>query len=249
MKIFNIPNIITLLNAATGFAGIVFALNGNWRLAFYMVIAAAIFDFLDGFAARALNQKTKIGPELDSLADAISFGVLPGVIMFQLLLNSINLPHIGFTVQDYFINPIIFIALIIPAFSILRLAKFNIDTEQSENFKGLATPANAFLIASFSVCMNVFCECNPLMDFFYSYQFLIAFSIITSLLLISNIPMFSLKVKSLKWSENKVRYIFLISSLFIFIFLIKYWFLAITIIIIDYILLSIIWKTILKKDF
>jgi len=249
MKLFNIPNIITLLNALAGFVGISFALKGNWRMAFYMVLLAAILDFFDGLAARLLNQKSSIGKELDSLADAISFGVLPGFIMFDLLFNSINLPRTVWVFDYFALNPIPYIAGLIPLFSILRLAKFNLDEEQSKNFKGLASPANAFLIASFSVCMHVFCKCDPFVKFLDSYQFLIGLTILSSILLISNIPMFSLKLSSLKWKDNAVQYIFLASSLVIFMLSFPHWYLALSLIIIYYILLSVFWKLVLKKEF
>ena len=140
MKIYkHIPNTITMLNLVSGCIGISIALTGRLYEASYFIGIAALFDFLDGFTARLLNVRSEIGKQLDSLADVVSFGLLPGMIIFMMMMNSANLPDSGFLNQ----NPLPFLAFLIPVFSALRLAKFNLDTRQSNSFLGLPTPATA----------------------------------------------------------------------------------------------------------
>ncbi|MGH2624123.1 MAG: CDP-alcohol phosphatidyltransferase family protein, partial [Sphingobacterium sp.] len=145
-----IPNTITSLNLFSGCIGIIMALNAEFMVAFYCVIASGIFDFFDGMSARLLKVKSLIGKELDSLADVISFGLLPGVIIYMLLKDSITNPYL-----PYF-------AFLIPVFSALRLAKFNIDSRQSTDFIGVNTPMNTFVIISLPFIMLQFPELqNP----------------------------------------------------------------------------------------
>ncbi|MEQ9008328.1 MAG: CDP-diacylglycerol--serine O-phosphatidyltransferase, partial [Ekhidna sp.] len=129
----HIPNFLTCLNLVIGCVGIYFTLTGRAPEAFYFVIASGLFDFLDGFAARLLKVKSEIGKQLDSLADLVSFGLLPSFFMLQWLQE----------ISDFF-----WIALIIAVFSAVRLAVFNVDETQSDNFKGLPTPANAIMLTS-----------------------------------------------------------------------------------------------------
>lgn len=141
----HLPNFITSINAFAGCVGIVFAFQMEWELVFWCVCIALVADFLDGFVARALHVSSAIGKELDSLADAITFGVLPGMVMFHTM-NTLACKGqcTGLLAPD--IYP--YAAFLIPVFSVLRLAKFNLDTEQTYFFKGLATPANtAFFIS------------------------------------------------------------------------------------------------------
>lgn len=157
-----------------------------------------IFDFFDGLAARALNVSSPIGKELDSLADMVSFGVVPAVVIYQLLGES-QMALIAFTIT---------------IFSALRLAKFNTDENQQTDFIGLPTPANALFLTS-----SVFIDSEGNMAFILGEYALITTSIIFSLLLVSPIPLFSLKFKSLSWRENKIRFVFLaLAAAFILIF-------------------------------
>lgn len=157
-----------------------------------------IFDFFDGLAARALNVSSPIGKELDSLADMVSFGVVPAVVIYQLLGES----------------QMALIAFIITIFSALRLAKFNTDENQQTDFIGLPTPANALFLTSL-----VFIDSEGNMAFILGEYALITTSIIFSLLLVSPIPLFSLKFKSIGWRENKIRFVFLaLAAAFILIF-------------------------------
>ena len=214
----HIPNFITFLNLLCGCFALVFAFDNNLILSSYLVGIAAIFDFLDGAMARLLNVKSVIGKELDSLADIVSFGVVPGVILFHLIKYSHNCPLISIGT----INIIPFIAFLITIFSAMRLAKFNIDDRQSYNFIGLPTPANALLIASFPLIIaqkSTLIGITP--EFFIQLltnsYFLFGVTIILSYLLVSEISLFALKFKSFEWKENYVRYLFLLIFLILII--------------------------------
>ncbi len=223
----HIPNSVTCLNLFSGCLGIVFAFQGNLLWASYAIVIAAVFDFFDGMLARLLKAYSDIGKELDSLADMVSFGVLPSVIIYQLFARSPQ-PETGAEFLSYS-------AFIIAVFSALRLAKFNIDTRQSENFIGLPTPANALLIASFPFIIG---ESNAYFaTFILNPWFLLIFSLIMSMLLVAELPLISLKFKSLKFKENLLRYVLIISSIFLLLFL---RFEAVPIIIILYFLVSLL---------
>jgi len=223
----HIPNSVTCLNLFSGCLGIVFAFQGNLTWASYAIVIAAILDFFDGLLARLLKAYSDIGKELDSLADMVSFGVLPSVIIYQLFALS---PQINFGAAW-----LSFSAFIIAIFSALRLAKFNIDTRQSENFIGLPTPANALLIASFPV---IIAENNTFFaDYILNPWFLVIFSLIMSMLLVAEVPLISLKFKSLNFRENLLRYVLIFSSVLLLLFL---KFEAVPIIIIIYFLISLI---------
>lgn len=207
----HIPNTITLLNLTCGVLGIIASLRGYWHFAIYLMVAAAIFDFLDGMFARLLKAYSEIGKQLDSLADMVSFGVLPGLIMFELLENSYDHPLTRFG----FIFATSIPAFLIPALSGLRLAKFNIDTRQSDSFIGVPTPANALFIASISAILHgIFsCNCMVMHQILGSWITLSIISIVFSLLLVAEIPLFALKFKNLKWKGNEIRFIFIILAL------------------------------------
>lgn len=235
MKLFTIPNIITLLNLLCGCLAIVCAFDGNLVWSAYLVGIAAVLDFLDGFVARALKQYSEIGKQLDSLADMVTFGVVPGVVMFHLLRHAFNLHDEELNVwatnkvmhhYDQFNYPLALIAFIIPLFSALRLAKFNIDTRQSDSFIGVPTPANAILICSFPLIWEQVKSADLLEGMlrqrieYSSYDafwfnlvqnewVLIAITVIMSVLLISEIPLFALKFKSFGWKGNEIRWSFL----------------------------------------
>jgi CDP-diacylglycerol---serine O-phosphatidyltransferase len=186
----HIPNFITCLNLFSGCVAAYLAFKGKYTGAFGAILLAAVFDFLDGFAARLLKAYSPMGKELDSLADMISFGLAPGIMVFSLLnKTSINewLPYAGF---------------LIPVFSGLRLAKFNIDERQTSSFLGLPVPANAIfwagMINSFSLLLT---------DNVWFFLVLIA---VFCFLLVSEIPMFSLKFKNVSWKDNQNQYLFLI---------------------------------------
>lgn len=202
----HIPNIITLLNLLMGICACILAIWEVYPGAFIFIIAAGVFDFLDGFFARLLKAYSDIGKELDSLSDLVSFGVAPSLILFSYQYYSLP-DHIQF---------LAFIPLAIALFSSLRLAKFNLDSRQTTSFLGLPTPANALLIASFVAYASIG-EANFATSILNKCWVIPVVSIILSLLLISEIPMFSLKFKNLKFKGNEIRFIFIASALLILI--------------------------------
>ncbi|MCC8089789.1 MAG: CDP-diacylglycerol--serine O-phosphatidyltransferase [Rikenellaceae bacterium] len=199
-KLFSIPNIITSLNLMSGCISIVFAFKGDFLWSFLMIIIAAGFDFFDGLTARALKQYSEIGKQLDSLADIVSFGAAPSFTVYCYLSH-----------YDIGTGPVVYTVFILTAFSALRLAKFNLDTRQSEEFIGLPTPANAIFFSSliFTASSGRYGFVNALTDNFITIFILV---IIFSLLLISEIRMFSLKFKDLSIRNNFLRYAFVIFS-------------------------------------
>ena len=231
----HIPNAITCCNLLCGCLAIVQIFEGNLVLAAYLVGLAAIFDFFDGFAARLLKVSSAIGKDLDSLADMVTFGVVPGFIVFQLLRTGIELYNQNHTPIS---QNIAFIAFIIPILSAIRLAKFNNDTRQSESFIGLPTPANAILIAAFPLILEY-----GNFEFILNPLFLCVVSIGLSLLLIAEIPLFALKFKHFKWKDNEIRFVFLGVSLLL---LVTLQFIGIPLIIILYIVMSVI-SNIIRK--
>jgi CDP-diacylglycerol--serine O-phosphatidyltransferase len=210
----HIPNTLTLLNLVAGCLSIVSAFEGNLLLASYFILLASILDFLDGFSARLLKAYSPLGKELDSLSDLVSFGVAPSVILYHFLKASFSIPsNQGFSTG----HVILVIPFLVAAFSALRLAIFNLDTRQTSSFIGLPTPANALLIVGLVLGVN-----SPFANFFQgivsSSYTLIVIIVVLSALLVSPIPMFSLKIKSLRWRESWQQFILLIiGALLIFL--------------------------------
>ena len=190
----HIPNTITSMNLLCGALGVIFTFQGALNIAFFLMLAAAVCDFLDGFAARLFKAYSPMGKELDSLADLISFGLLPSLMLHRRLVEG------GMT------GFVTYIPLIICVFSALRLAKFNVDDRQSENFLGLPTPACAMWCGSliYAADHGVMSMANTLHD---TYLIPIA-SVVLALLLVSEIPMFSFKIKKASES-NRIRLWFL----------------------------------------
>jgi CDP-diacylglycerol---serine O-phosphatidyltransferase len=212
----NIPNALTCLNLGFGFWGILLLVNGKILEATLCIIASLIVDFFDGFAARLLHVSSPIGKELDSLADMVSFGVLPS-IMLTFMIASINtgIPYTQIATINLFDNGIFNITLLLgtlPAlFSAARLAKFNIDTRQSDRFFGVPTPSNAIIVASFNlIAIDQSSFLFPMVNNLY---FILGYCIIMSWLLIADIPLMALKFKSFDWATNKYRFILIISSI------------------------------------
>ena len=224
----NIPNLITLGNLTCGLLSILFAFEGNLALAGALIFYGALLDFFDGFAARLLKVNSEIGKQLDSMADMVTFGVAPGILMYQLIAMT-NENQLGISHE----LTISLIAFLIPIFSAIRLAKFNIDTRQISSFIGLPTPAAAIFIASLPIIGAKYYT-N------FSLELLIVSTVILSILLVAELPLFSLKIskgETLKNQLNIIRIAFLISSV-ILLFILK--FAAIPFIVILYIFLSII---------
>lgn len=185
----HIPNFITCLNLFSGCIAITFAFKGDLELAGYFIFASALFDFFDGLAARTLKAFSPLGADLDSLADVVSFGVAPGVIIYQLMTAATAnefLPYIGY---------------LLPVFGALRLARFNIDTNQSENFLGLPIPAAGIFVAAI-----------PMAYEFPSMAVLISVVIILSAMMVSTITLFSLKFKNLSWADNHFKYYLILAA-------------------------------------
>ena len=210
----HIPNFITSLNVLCGSVAVVFILKGVLTTGVFLIILAAVFDFFDGMSARLLKAYSPIGKELDSLADMISFGLAPGLIMFKLLETSLFKTEVIPDLQSNLTPGQLLIlgsAFLIPIFSALRLAKFNVDERQTISFIGLPTPANALFISSLALIQE---HGNmPAIDnFLLTTPALIVITILFSWLLVAEIPMFSLKFKNLSWKSNQVQYIFLFCS-------------------------------------
>lgn len=184
---------LTCLNLVSGCIACTFALKGLLYYAAVFVLVAAVFDFCDGFVARFLHAYSAIGKELDSLADQVSFGVAPGMALYYTLAQSI------FPQQSY----LPYAAFVIPAFSALRLAKFNVDTRQATSFLGLPVPANALFWVAGLYATQPLVSANVIL---YTAVAL-ALVAITSFLLVSEVPMFSLKIKSFAWKGNELRYL------------------------------------------
>lgn len=203
----HIPNFITSLNLASGFISIIFILKGEINIASWLILAAMIFDFMDGFAARALKAYSEIGKELDSLADVVSFGVAPGLIIYHLLNASLSTGNQSIIVNSWLTSMIIWIIpAIMPVCAALRLAKFNIDTTQTTSFKGLPTPANAMAVISV-VLGGYYSGAAEIASFISNPISLILLSLSLSLLMVSRIPLLSLKFSSLRIKGNEGRYI------------------------------------------
>ncbi|WP_024994319.1 CDP-diacylglycerol--serine O-phosphatidyltransferase [Phocaeicola paurosaccharolyticus] len=205
----HIPNTVTCCNLFSGCIASVMAFNAEYDMAILFIIIGAVFDFFDGMLARLLSVSGPMGKELDSLADDITFGFAPSAIVFSLL-KEVDYPEFLLPISD--IVP--YFAFIIAVFSALRLGKFNIDPRQSSSFIGLPTPANALFWGSLVVGGHDF-----LISHSFNALYLIILIIFMSWLLISEIPMFSLKFKSLSWKKNKISYIFLIVSIPLLLFL------------------------------
>ena len=225
IRLFTIPTCITRLNLLCGIASIVLSLvYNNLQLAFLFVVVAAVCDFLDGFTARLLHQYSEVGVQLDSLADMVSFGVAPAIAMSVLCGT---MPS-AFGLNDSWCEVLCYVPLLIALFSALRLAKFNIDETQKEEFEGLATPASAILCLS----LATLCERYAIV---VELEWLVLISVLVSMMLISPVRMFSFKFKSWRWGDNKLRYTFLLLSVVALVLLRLY---AVPAIIVLYIALS-----------
>lgn len=238
MRLFNLPNALTLVNLLAGCFAVVFIFSYQWDYVPFCVAVSLLADFLDGFAARFTKNSTDIGKELDSLADMVSFGLVPGAIVFQLLvqLNESNTASSPGTVM-LLSAP----GFLITLFAALRLAKFNLDTRQSDGFIGLATPAATIFVVGY---LLVFLHGLPYLGMqlnAYAVYFLYAFSLVLPVLMIAELPMFSFKFKNFGWKGNEIRYVFIILSV-VLLFTLKL--AAISLIIVLYLLISVILKLI-----
>lgn len=281
-----IPNLLTLGNLACGLVAIVLLMDHHlapppYKLIGWLMLGAMVFDFFDGFVARALKVTSPMGKELDSLSDLVSFGVLPGMMMYFVLELQMNLllsetdptiDGIRFEHIPIWMKLIPYMGLVIPLFSAWRLAKFNIDTRQSYGFLGLPTPANAlFFLSIFLICLQDINLESLYAKRYYTYESLssslngvswldafllnpfqwlynpwvvIAFTLIFSILLITEIPLLAMKFKDYTWKGNWPRYVLILISVTLLAIL---WFRAIPLIIILYFILSFIDTRLHKK--
>lgn len=270
---FTIPNLFTASNLLSGVFAIIFTLMGRIDIAPFFIFLGAIFDFLDGFLARKLNKSGELGKQLDSLADMITFGLAPGIFMMVIMIVSLTdlsaetlspnfASYVNFTLTNWknavFYNipnsmdtPLKytpFFALVIPFMSMFRLAKFNIDTRQSESFIGLNTPTNTIFFTTFPLILATEFTQDGYKSMFINVLFQPGFLITligcVSMLLISEIPMFSLKFKHYKWTGNQIRFLFLISCVLLIAFLLVW---SIPLIVLLYVTLSLVDNKLNKK--
>ncbi|MFL1896964.1 CDP-alcohol phosphatidyltransferase family protein [Aquimarina sp. 2-A2] len=239
-----IPNIITLANLFCGCIATLFAVQGNLEIAALFVMLGIFFDFFDGLAARVLDAQSELGLQLDSLADMVTSGVVPGIIMFQLLTQVVGRPFYVtppawasdqiWASLDY--SYISLLGLLVTLASAYRLAKFNIDTRQTTSFIGLPTPANTLLILSLPLILKFQAEAWIVKIILNEY-FLIGLTLISCYLLNAEIKLFALKFKTWGFGENKIRYVFLAGTVLLIIF---FKFIAIPLIILLFIVLSLL---------
>lgn len=277
---FTVANILTAINMLCGFISVVLALAGRIDLAPIFIFLGAILDFFDGFVARKMGSSGRIGKQLDSLADLITFGLAPGVIMMVMIVLGVDYSSLfpnedatrvyqnDLTYYVYFqvsawmqallyevpnnfdasIKYLPFIAMVIPFFSMFRLAKFNVDERQTERFHGLPTPLNTlffmFFPLFFSFNLHNWAHQSYLIHWIFDCYALVGITIVMSILMITDIPLIALKFKNFSWEDNKFRYLLVVKSLII-ILVFHLW--AIPIIVILYLILSIIENYTTKK--
>src|SRR5690554_183503 len=246
-----VPNIITALNVLCGSVAVLFAVSGDLILASVFVFLGIFFDFFDGLAARSLNAQSEMGLQLDSLADVITSGLVPGIVMFQLL----NLAFVGnmqtltdvVSTQGWNVGAkdyLPLLGLLIVVASAYRLAKFNVDTRQTSGFIGLPTPANALLILSLPLILE-YQYSETIEAIILNEWVLIGLTLMSCILLNAEISLFALKFKTWDFKSNAARYIFLVLCVLL---LITLKFLAIPLIILLYIVLSLMWKSPIETD-
>lgn len=235
----HIPNTITLGNLLSGTIGAIAAVNGNFEIAALSVAIGVVLDFFDGFFARMLNVSGELGKELDSLADMVTSGVVPGIVMFSLLQeNALNLfekstdtLHLASFSTGY----LPYFGLLLTLAACYRLAKFNIDTRQTDSFIGMPTPAMSLFLVSLPL-IPIYSDNQLFIDLIQNNYFLVGITLVLSFLMNAEIPLFSLKFKNYAIKENMLKYVFLILSLGM---LLVFEVIAIPLVIILYVLLSI----------
>ncbi|WP_405381414.1 CDP-alcohol phosphatidyltransferase family protein [Maribacter sp. LLG6340-A2] len=236
----HIPNSITLLNVFCGCVATIFAVMNRLELAALFVALGIFFDFFDGLAARVLNVKSELGLQLDSLADMITSGLVPGIIMFQLLAMSQtdgwgDGSHFFMeTGEVKFMHLLPFFGFVVTMASGYRLAKFNIDENQTSSFIGLPTPANALLILSLPLIL-LYQNNDIINGIILNKWFLIVLTLVSAYLLNCSLPLFALKFKNTSFKDNALRYIFIIISL---VLIVTMHFMAIPVIILFYVVSS-----------
>jgi CDP-diacylglycerol---serine O-phosphatidyltransferase len=235
----HIPNIITLLNLFCGCIALVFVANNEFQTAFFFVCLGIFLDFFDGFFARLFKVSSPLGLQLDSLADMVTSGVVPGFVMYKMLLSCegcSNASCLGGGIYVINTDPILilpYISFIITLGACYRLANFNIDSRQTDSFIGLPTPANTLFIMSL-----------PLIGYQFLNWHLILFTLLSAYLMNAEMPLFSLKIKKLSFAGNELQIIFLLISLLLLVF---FQFLGVALVIVFYVLLSVVRNKFVKK--
>jgi CDP-diacylglycerol--serine O-phosphatidyltransferase len=224
----HIPNSITLLNLLCGCIAMVFVTSSDFEMAFYFVCLGIFLDFFDGFFARLLKVSGPLGLQLDSLADMVTSGVVPGYVMFFLLSNSQH------EISTHFMIP--YLGFIITMGSCYRLAVFNIDTRQTNSFIGLPTPANALFILSLPLVLK-YSDSLVVLEILTNQSVLLAITLFSAYILNAEIPLFSLKIKKFNLKDNALQIVFLFLS---FLLLVFFQYAGIPLVIIGYVLLSIV---------
>ncbi|GGF08569.1 CDP-alcohol phosphatidyltransferase family protein [Flavobacterium limi] len=231
----HIPNFITLINLFCGCVAVVFVSKQDYEMAFYMVCLGIFFDFFDGFFARLFKVSSPLGLQLDSLADMVTSGVVPGYVMFSMFTNSAH--ELG-------TSPVIpFLGFIVTLGSCYRLANFNIDTRQTDSFIGLPTPANALFILSLPLVLK-FSDSLITLELLTNQWVLLVITLSSAYILNAEIPLFALKIKKFTIKDNVLQIVFLAISIVLLLLL---QFSAVPVIIIIYVLLSVINNKFLKK--
>ena len=233
-----IPNLLTLLNLLSGTIAVIYAVKDELVIAALLVFLGIFFDFFDGFAARLLNVQGELGKQLDSLADVVTSGVVPGIVMYQLLKTKETIEIFNTEIISWQTNKVEFlpfIGLLITLAAAYRLAKFNIDERQTSSFIGLPTPAAALVVLSLPLILE-YSSFNAALQIIENKWFLVALTLLLCYLMNAEIPLFSLKFKDYTWKKNKIKFIFLIFTILL-ISIVQ--FVAIPLIIMLYILLSV----------
>ncbi|MCO7723077.1 CDP-alcohol phosphatidyltransferase family protein [Myroides odoratimimus] len=233
----HIPNAITLLNLLSGLIALVYAFDDNIHMAFLWVCIGIFFDYWDGFVARILNVKSEMGLQLDSLADMVTSGVVPGLVVYKMLANiQENQEIYNLTPETYYMGVVPYLGFIITLGAAYRLAKFNIDTRQTDSFIGLPTPGNALFILSIPMIIST-TKSEEIISLLSNPYLLVVISILSAIIMNAELPLFSLKIKPNDLGAYKLQIGFMLLSLVLLATLL---YLAIPIIILVYILLSII---------
>jgi CDP-diacylglycerol--serine O-phosphatidyltransferase len=233
----HIPNIITLLNLFCGCIALVFAFNQDFEMAFYFVCLGIFLDFFDGFFARLFKVSSPLGLQLDSLADMVTSGVVPGLVMSQMMIDHASTAAVGY------LQLFPYLGFLIALGSCYRLANFNIDTRQTDSFIGLPTPANALFILSLPLVLK-YTDSLFVIEILTNQWVLLAITVLSAYILNAEIPLFSLKIKKFNFKDNTLQIVFLICSLLLLIFL---HYLGIPLVILFYVLLSVVNNKMLKK--
>lgn len=234
-----IPNLLTLGNLLCGTIATIFAIKGDFFATAILVMLGILFDFFDGFAARMLKVQGELGKQLDSLADMVTSGVVPGIVMMQMLVNALDIDAVGyFGVDEYGAtgSNLPYLGLLLTLGAGYRLAKFNIDERQSDSFIGVPTPAMSLFVISLPLIAQ-FDKESFLIGFIENQYFLILITILFTYLMNAEIPLFSLKFKNFYFKDNVIKYVFLTLSI---ILIITLKIVAIPMIILSYVVLSIV---------